>query len=270
MNKLLIIDAQNDFLDIAGAALAVPGGLADVQRIARFVGENLDRLHAITLTLDSHAAVAIERPGFWQSATGSEVAPFTQICEADVLAGRFIPRNAALLPKVVRYLQELEKRGHYALMVWPVHCVVGTWGHSMPQVLTDVLAQWEVRSQEQVLRILKGLNPLTEQYSAVQAEVPVEDDLRTFKNHELVQAVTPEGAGHLFMAGEALSHCVRATALDLFAGFSREQLARCVLLTDCMSPVAGFERDVDAFLHHARGLGVLTMSAAQASEMLQA
>lgn len=262
MHKLLIIDAQNDFLDIPGAALAVPGALADTLRIAAFVARNSANLQGISVTLDTHPTVAIERPGFWTTGTGEAVAAFTQIKEADIRSGKFLPRNAALLPDVLAYLDALEAGGKYTLMVWPVHCVLGTWGHAMPKVLTDALGRWEEATQTPVFKVLKGLNPMTEQYSAVRAEVPVDSDERTGRNMALVQAVKPVD-GLLFVAGEAMSHCVRATVLDLLENFSPAQVARTVLLIDCMSPVAGFERNAEAFLDDMRRMGVKTMTSAE-------
>lgn len=63
MRQLLIIDPQNDFCDIADAALPVAGVHADLQRLAGFV--QAMPLNAITVTLDSHASVAVERTTFW-------------------------------------------------------------------------------------------------------------------------------------------------------------------------------------------------------------
>lgn len=268
MNKLLIIDVQNDFLDIQGAALAVPGALEDAQRTAAFVSRHGTALQSITCTLDSHPVVAIERPGFWMTDAGGPVNPFTEITAAAVISGNFQPRNSALLPEVLVYLKALELGGKYTLMVWPTHCVTGTWGHAMPAVLTSVLAAWEVATQTPVLKVLKGQNPMTEQYSAVQAEVPVDTDDRTFRNYALVGAVKPVADGYLFVAGQALSHCFRATVLDLLDGFSREQKANVVLLTDCTSPVAGFERNAGEFLYYARSLGVKTLTSIEAEALL--
>jgi len=57
--KFLIIDPQNDFCDIEGAALPVTGGHDDLKRLAGFIECNQDRVDSITVTLDSHASVAV-------------------------------------------------------------------------------------------------------------------------------------------------------------------------------------------------------------------
>lgn len=250
MNKLLIIDPQNDFCDVPGAALPVPGAKADLLRLADFIPRIEHILDSITITFDTHPTVAIERPGFWQTDTGAPVAAFTQIRAADVQAGRFVPRTAALMPQVLAYLDALEQGNKYTLMVWPPHCVLGTWGHAMPEELARSVARWEVRTQTAANKVLKGLNPMTEQYSAIRAEVPVPDDARTNWNTDLVKSVSPGSYGFLLIAGEALSHCVRATVLDLFSVFTIGQCVRTILLQDCMSSVPGFEAQAQSFLAH--------------------
>ena len=64
----------------------------------------------------------------------------------------------------------------------------------------------------------------------------------------------------LWVAGEALSHCVAASVQDMLAYLPAPRLAQMVLLTDCMSPVAGFEAAGQAFLAQARARGVRTLA----------
>ena len=264
--KLLIIDPQNDFCDIDSAALPVPGASADLARLADLIARAGDAVTEITVTLDSHPSVAIERVTFWRQADGQPVAPFTQItCEA-VRAGRYLPRDRRLLPEVIDYLRRLESQGRYRLMVWPVHCVLGTPGHNIYAPLARALADWEVRTQRPVAKVLKGMHPLTEHYSAIRAEVPREDDPGTGTNDALIDRLRPGPPDRLLVAGEASSHCVRATVLDLFAGFTAAERSRTALLTDCMSPVPGFESSATAFLEGACAAGARLAASAMALE----
>jgi nicotinamidase/pyrazinamidase len=257
MNTLLIIDPQNDFCDPRGA-LFVPGASEDMQRLASFVGSARPRLNEVVITLDSHPSVAIERPTFWKRGDGGPVVSFTQITHAQVAAGEYVPVNPAFRPHVMSYLHALEAQGRYKLMVWPVHCVVGAWGHNIHGALFDAVGEWEREVQRGAFKVLKGQNPLTEQYSAVRAEVPSQDDPRTQTNRELIERCRSPGL--LLVAGEAASHCVAATLDHLFEEFSPEETGRVVLLKDCMSPVTSFESHAEAFYARvlARGARVLT------------
>lgn len=261
--RLLIIDPQNDFCDIPGAALPVSGANADLQRLAAFMNHERERLSDITVTLDSHASVGIERTTFWSTGTGEPVEPFTQITAADIRAGRFQPRDPARNAEVLSYLDALERGGRYRLVVWPVHCVLGTWGHNVHTGVAAELARWEQENQRSAARVLKGLNPMTEQYSAVQAEVAVATDTSTQTNQALIERVRPNG-GLLLVAGEAASHCVAATMEHLFQALSAEERRRVIILRDCMSAVAGFETQATAFFAQARAQGAGVMTAAEA------
>ncbi len=143
-----------------------------MQRLAGLVRAARGRLGEVIVTLDSHPSVAIERPTFWASGRWPAVAPFTQITHAQVAAGEYSPIDPSLRPQVLAYLQSLEAQGRYKLMVWPVHCVIGAWGHNIQGAVLEAVGEWESQVQRGAFKVLKGQNPLTEQYSAVRAEVP--------------------------------------------------------------------------------------------------
>lgn len=260
--SLLIIDPQNDFCDLPGAALPVPGADADMRRLADFMRAARPWLRDVIVTLDSHATVSIERTTFWKQGDGSRVAPFTEVTEAAVRDGRYAPRDDSLRDEVLHYLHSLEARGRYRLMVWPVHCVVGTWGHNIHEAIASELAEWEVHAQRGAYKVLKGLNPLTEQYSAVRAEVPREDDALTGTNAALVDRARPS-KGLLLVAGEASSHCVAATVSDLLESMTQEERTRVVILRDCMSPVGGFEANAERFFASAAAQGARVMTTSE-------
>ena len=267
--RLLIIDPQNDFCDIAGATLPVPGANADMHRLATFMNAARPQLTDLIITLDSHASVGVERTTFWLNGDGESVKPFTQISEQDVHEGRFRPRDASLTREVIEYLHALERGRRYRLMVWPVHCVLGTWGHNIHSELAAEVARWEEHAQRSALRVLKGLNPMTEQYSAIQAEVPSALDPQTQTNQQLLARARPS-EGLLFVAGEAASHCVAATLEHMFEKMSPEERRQVVVLRDCMSPVAGFEQSAAAFFETVFAQGARVMTSPEASRELLA
>jgi len=289
--QLLIIDPQNDFCDVpvgyrpvdplTGAAVApalpVAGAHADMLRTAQFISAAGPALQEITVTLDSHHQVDIAHPTFWRrggpsSAPGADgagdVPPFTQITAAQVRAGAFQPRDPAALPRTLAYLDALESRGRYVLMVWPVHCEMGTWGHDVHADVRDAYNRWERARLRNVRKVSKGENPWTEHYSAIQAEVPDAQDEHTQLNAGLLAEL--DRAGLLFIAGEASSHCVRATTEHIVANLPGGRPERIVLLTDCMSPVAGFEAQHQAFLDEMRARGVRLATSTEALGLLDA
>jgi len=265
--RLLVIDPQNDFIDIPGAALPVPGADADMSRLAAFVDRMGEHIEDIIVTLDSHASIGIERTTFWVDGQGQPLAPFTLVQALDVRAGRCLPRDTGRLSDVLAYLDALETGSARRLIVWPVHCVLGTWGHNIHAGLAGSLARWEFAHGRPCHKVLKGRNPMTEQYSAFRAEVPRADDPDTHNNAALMARL---GAGDalLVVAGEALSHCVAASGEDLLAQFDADRLRNTLFLTDCMSPVGGFEAAGQQFLAQLRARGVGTKTSVDAVAVL--
>lgn len=259
---LLAIDPQNDFCDLPASAcppgqrpsLPVAGAHADLQRLAAWLRRHQGAVQAITTTLDAHQRFDIAHPGFWQQRSGAAVAPFTPITAAQVRAGDFAPRAAAHQARTLAYLDALEAQGRYTLMVWPVHCEVGSWGHGLHAELLAAFGDWQLVHQQAVHAVFKGLNPWTEHYSALQAEVPDPADPATALNQGLLQRL--DTADCIVVAGEASSHCVRATVEHLVQHLPSGRPERLVLLTDCMSPVPGFEAAHQAFLDAMAAAGV--------------
>ena len=260
VTHLLIIDPQNDFCDLPAArrpagiapALPVAGADADMQRLAQLIGKtHFDR---ITVTLDSHNRLDIAHPTFWSRADGAEVTPFTEITAAQVRRGDFLPRDPGALPRTLAYLDALEAGGRYTLMVWPVHCEIGTWGQAPHDAVARACRDWEAATGARVTTVRKGENPWTEHYSAVQAEVPDADDPHTQLNRDLLADLGR--ADRIVIAGEAGSHCVRATTEHIVAHLPGGRPERITLVTDCMSPVGGFEAQHAAFLATMQARGV--------------
>ncbi|TWI65286.1 nicotinamidase-related amidase [Pseudoduganella lurida] len=277
---LLVIDPQNDFCDLPpeyrpidsasadgqarrAPTLPVAGAHADMQRLARLIERGRDGLAAITITLDSHHRYHIAHPTFWLAGDGGPVAPFTEITAQDVRAARFLPRHPQARERALAYLDALEAAGRYRLMVWPVHCEIGTWGHNVHDDLRAAYNRWEDAALGVVDKIAKGSNPWTEHYSAVMAEVPDEADPGTQLNMQLIDSLLQ--ADRVYIAGEAGSHCVKATTEHIAEHFG-DETDRLVLISDCMSPVAGFEAQQGAFFEQMRELGVRF---ATADEVLQ-
>lgn len=267
---LVIIDPQNDFCDLPvddcpviggvrqAPALPVAGAHADLLRVAELIRTGGSGLSDISLTLDAHQRVDIAHPTFWRQGDSSAVGAFTQIRAADVRAGRFLPRRAEALPRVLAYLDALETAGRYVHMVWPVHCEIGTWGHSVHAAVRAAYNEWEEANAAVVHKVFKGSNPWTEHFSAIQAEVPDAGDADTQLNADFLARLAT--ADRVLFAGEAGSHCVRATVEHVVEHWPAGELGRLVLLTDCMSAVGGFEVQYAEFLEdmRQRGLGLST------------
>ena len=267
---LLVIDPQNDFCDLppawlpqdAAPALPVPGAHADMLRVAQLIREGGGGLTQISVTLDAHHRYDIAHPAFWRTGDGGAVPPFTQISAQQVRDRLFLPAASGALPRALAYLDALERAARYRLMVWPVHCEIGSWGQNIHAAVRAAYNGWEVQHLQVVAKLSKGSNPWTEHYSAVMAEVPDAQDAATQLNRAFLDTLLP--AQQLYICGEAGSHCVKASTEHIADYLQAQQgkaaLSRLVLLTDCMSPVTGFEAQQRDFLAamQARGARLAT------------
>jgi len=236
---LLLIDPQNDFCDLPGAALPVAGASADLDRVAALIARHGERLSGITVTLDSHHSYDIAHGSYWRDAAG-QVPLFTPIALADVEAGRWQPVDAAKQDHVRAYLAEV------GLFIWPEHCLVGTWGHNLYAPLAEALQAWERGRHRTVTTLFKGLNPDTEHFSAFEADRPLADDPDT--GFDVRRVAQLRDAERVLVAGEALSHCVASSVRSLIRHLGPAFASRLVLLEDAASPVPGFEAQGEVFV----------------------
>ena len=88
----------------------------------------------------------------------------------------------------------------------------------------------------------------------IRKEVPDAEDPDTLLNQKLIAQL--DQADVLLIAGEASSHCVKATTEHIVDNLPSKQLNKIILLTDCMSPVGGFEQQAEGFLSAMRAKGV--------------
>ncbi len=232
---LLIIDPQNDFVAPTGA-LSVTGADADMDRLAALIRRKGAEIDTIHVTLDSHRILDVSHPRWWVDGRGAHPAPFTVISAAHLESGRWTTADPASRERTLEYLRTLDAGGRYPHVIWPEHCLIGDPGHNVWPALSAAIHDWERATGRSAEFVLKGMNPWTEHFSAVRAEVPDPADPGTEVNAKLVADL--EAADTVLVAGEALSHCLLSTVEDLARSFANPgSIRKLVLLTDATSPV---------------------------------
>lgn len=256
MIHLFIIDPQNDFCHPDGS-LSVPGASDDMDRLAQMIEQHANRIGEVSLSLDSHNKIDISHPLWWKDSSGAAPPPFTLIKAEHIDERKWVPRHEAYFDHSFNYLKSLEAGGRYPHVVWPEHCLVGDEGHNIWGNLSSALHEWEEKEHMQVDYLFKGLDPLTEHFSAIEAEVPTGNP-STMANTKFVNSIE-QHSDTILIAGEALSHCVANTVRDMVKYFeSEESPKKIVLLTDAMSNVPNFDQFGTDFLSEMDALGVRT------------
>lgn len=199
---LFIIDPQNDFHAEGGklnahnpmdahhgqGSLAVNGANEDSRRIAEMIIKNIEHIHEIFVSMDSHYPNHIAHAMSWVGKDGKPPSEFEVITLADVKTGVWSPTdNSSKNQKWVEYyIGELEKRGRMQLTIWPEHCIIGTPGHCVVPVINHALQEWAEFHHKPVTYVLKGQNIRVEMYSAFAAEVEDPLDGSTALNMDLL------------------------------------------------------------------------------------
>ena len=284
INTLLLIDVQKDFH--VGGSLAIPGADEDVDRIVQFIATNSKNLHRIICTFDSHYKLHIAHPCFWiHNETKEHPKPFTIISSQDVQNGVWIPRadmqiyshmidsaifnegrgdstnckiidpstgNIDIQRYCIEYTRRLEEKQKFQLCIWPEHCLMGSVGHTLVEKVLVAIHTWSEQTGRNVEYVFKGQNLYTEMYSALVADVPISKD--TTFNQALQESI--ELSDQLYIAGQALSHCVNYTTRDIVQHWPKDRLNNIHVLADCASAVTSFEGAAQQFLTDMMDAGV--------------
>jgi nicotinamidase/pyrazinamidase len=230
---LLIIDMQNDFCRPDGA-LYVNGAEKDVARLVTFISGHEDKIDHIIMTQDNHHVIDISHPGFWEDQDGNPPPVFTLINSENVKSGAWRPRFRR--EEAVEYILNLEKQGEFPHIIWPEHCIIGSYGAAIVNEIMEPVKSW-ARKGHFFDMVIKGTNPLTEHFGALMANVPIKESPETQLNKALVNKL--QLYDKILIAGEAKSHCVATTVKQIL---NIDGLpSKLVVLEDCMSDVKGFE-----------------------------
>lgn len=276
---LFLIDVQVSFHP--GGSLAIPTADEDAERIAKFIKGSINRngskIDRIVVSLDSHHKMHIAHPSFWvDGETGkNHPPPFTLISSSDIMEGRWKPRNDLIASRKMKhyvdetvfggvdkefqltkycemYARRLEEGGRFQLCIWPEHCIIGSPGHNVVKVIREALDAWGEATGESIEWVHKGQNLLTEMYSALRAEIPV--DAKTSFNKTLMNYL--QESNKLILCGQAMSHCVNFTVRDIVEHWPEKERGKLCLLTDCASAVPGFEDAADSFVNDMKAAGL--------------
>ena len=237
------IDCQVAFCT-PGASLFVPGAVEDTVRTIEWLYRNLTRITTLVLSLDTHSVHQVFHPAAWVDGEGRHPAPFTVIRTDDVRQGRWRPVLRVegfpdFAASAVDYCEQLERSGRYVLTIWPYHALLGGASHALVPALMEAALFHAVARRAETVFEIKGRSAVTENYSVLSPEVralggETVGDLNT-RLFDLLMS-----HDRVYVFGQAKSHCVRATLLDLLQECRRRDpalLSRIHVLEDAMSPV---------------------------------
>jgi nicotinamidase-related amidase len=227
-----------------------------MHRLSLMVSRLKNQIDHVHVSLDNHHPMDIAHAAWFIDSDGNHPNPFTQIKASDLRDGVWRATCEFDQDETLKYLSVLEASGRYPHVIWPTHCLIGSEGSNVVPTVQDALLEWATANNNWVNFITKGTNPWTEHFSAVKAEVPDAYDESTQLNLPLIRDL--EKADVILLAGEAGSHCLASTVLDI--ADNSDCAEKMVLLKDTTSPVPSFEALQDKFITEMvnRGMKVST------------
>jgi nicotinamidase-related amidase len=251
--SLLIIDPQKDFCHCQGS-LYIPGAERDMLNLATLIEKHGDIFDSIIITMDAHNPLHIGHPNFWINGSGEHPQPPTNITLNDVAMRKWVSvfENGSDASKwyyserIMDYMQKAK-----VCEIWPEHCIIGSTGFSLDDNILRVVSAWERNSHVPVIRVLKGTYMFVEQFSAAHAMVKKPHDVDC-RYETLMDFLKDQD--HIYIGGEALSHCVKATITDFVEMWGCGD--EITILGDATSCVPGFEVQTTEFLSSMSRQGV--------------
>jgi nicotinamidase/pyrazinamidase len=223
MNKLLIIDPQNDFTDLPytdvdgikkEGLLSVPNSYKDYGRLIHLLNNIGDKINEIHVSLDTHTEKHIGHPKFWKQTDGSDIpnSMYALSINNDIITGtniltkhgnqesatiEVVPKddNTDLLQYVKDYVSWFDDKTQNTHgqrpFIWFQHCIENTGGHKINPTLKSALDSYA----NKVTYHIKGQNNLAEMYSLFKAERPVSDeDLTKLEQFVYTGKLSTEGS----------------------------------------------------------------------------
>jgi nicotinamidase/pyrazinamidase len=259
---LFICDPQNDYSD--QGTIPIPNAMADSNRIYDLIMDHLDDISEIYVALDSRHRTHISNQISWTNKKGKRPEPFQVITAQEVAKGKWKAKQKVLQQEYSDYVTNLEKAKKQPFMIWPDHCLVGTYGHAVMPSINEALQTWAGHNLTTVEYIIKATNCFTEMYSALSGEVPDPNDPSTELDLGMVERLA--AADRVIFCGESLSHSVQMTMKDVISNWKEEEVEKLCLLSDCSSPVPGFESMAEDFVRECKEKGVKVVPASESFE----
>jgi len=209
--------------------------------------------------MNSRREFNISHSTFWVDGNREHPKAFQQLELEDIKNGKWTAVHEEHQEWISQYVDILIKKGRRHLAIWPEHCIVGTRSSSIMKNIMTAVKKWELYKRRSVRFILKGKNSLTEQYSAFQAEVPIDGDTSTHMNVTLLEEL--KNFERVIICGFAATDGVKHTVLDLANRWTEGDMDEIIILGNAISCIRGNEERNEMFLEEmemARGLTIDT------------
>jgi nicotinamidase/pyrazinamidase len=256
--NIFAVDFQNCFTDPQGS-MYVGGAEKDAARAARFIENKHFIIRKIFLTGDAHPALHIANTIFWHDEAGRNPDPFAHmISVSDVESGKWRVVDDQYHELVLRNLRTraLYPNKFRPLVPWPVHGSAGAQDSMIYPLFMDAVQKWAIEKPGLVRMTYKGMHPCVEQNGVFEGEIQIPEDPSTHFQKDLFNDIFKSSADMTYVMGEAGSHCVADAIDQVIDRLTEQERGKVTVLTDCMSPVRGYDDLQTAFFERVKKAGM--------------
>jgi nicotinamidase-related amidase len=265
------IDWQRDFSHPEGSLFVAgrsgTGAIDAARRSAEWRWKYFPMITEMVLTMDTHLPLQVFFPTMHVRADGEPVVPHTIISAEEYAKGVYLANSEAakelgttqsVMTKQWQYytkmLEEIDpKTGKpkHQLYLWPFHCMLGSWGHTLVGVIDEVRFLHALVRDASNIPEIKGGSPWVENYSVFQPE------MLEFFNGEAIPNVQKNttliarllSATIVIFDGLADSHCLRESMYDFSKDLDPELAKKIYIKKDCsasvVTPMVDFTEDAE-------------------------
>ena len=227
-NILLIINPQNDFCNKNGS-LYIEHSEQDIENICSLIQTKHQLFDKICVVLDTHLMHDIASPYPWVDNNGNHPKPYTILDKNGIDKSTGVEyHNYSNYIDYREYLIEHYKNNRTPLIIWPHHCIIGTWGHNIVDKLQKVLY---INDKLPVWYKLTGHEVYRDNYNTV-------EDFKTLFNDD-------EPSVNLYICGESKSHSVYQSVKHIITMNVCRNNRIIYVLQDCTSSIKGFQKTTD-------------------------
>lgn len=141
---LLLINPQRDFIDKQGC-LYIIGGEEKIDKLASYININRNNIDDILIATKQRMPLNISHACYWKKMIHEKnedpgASGLTTILKSEILNGKY----TSPYKSKEELLEIFDRLPGNELYLWPRHCILGSWGASLPDNLISSLTWWSI------------------------------------------------------------------------------------------------------------------------------
>lgn len=226
--ELIIINPQNDYCDVRGSLYQL-NNEQTVSNIIQLLKNDGNKFNRVCVVLDTHLPHHISFNTSWVDGDNQCLKPYSILNNNFVVNG--IQYNSAYSQKIYHNaVKSYYLNNKISFMVWPPHCIFGTWGHNL---------------NSQLFQTLSELNCPVWYYGI--GRCATEEQYDCIGHDEVNKTIYTIGdIDDFYVCGFMKSHHIYETVKKLIMLNTAEQNKHIYVINDCCTSLSRYQNNTDS------------------------